>query len=160
MCVFLFGSENVSDEYFMLEAMKEANKAYKKGDVPVGAVIVYNNIIIARGYNQKENKKNPVLHAEIVAIQKACKKLNNWHLDECTLYVTLEPCLMCAGAIVQSRIKRLVYATSSPKFGYIESVDKIQNNKNNHIPKITSNICAEASNNLLKNFFKNKRRKL
>lgn len=148
----------MSDEYYMKQALKEAEKAEKKGDVPVGAIIVYKNKILAKSHNQKQYKKNAIYHAEILAIEKACKKIKSWYLDECTLYVTLEPCLMCAGAIIQSRIKKIVYATSSPKFGYISSIDKIQNKKNNHIPKIEKGICEEQASILLKKFFKDKRK--
>jgi tRNA(adenine34) deaminase len=117
---------------FMKEAFKEAQKAYKKDEVPVGAVIVKDGKIIARGYNQKEKCKNAIKHAEIIAIEKACEKLKNWHLEGCELYVTLEPCLMCCGAIIQSRIKKLYYGVKSERFGYVESVDKLFN-KNTHI---------------------------
>ena len=111
----------------MGEALKEAELAYKNGDVPVGAVLVYDNKIIAKNHNRKEVNKNAIDHAEILVIKEACEYFKNWHLEECTLYITLEPCLMCAGAIIQSRIKRIVYATSSPKFGYIESLNKLNN---------------------------------
>ena len=94
-------------EYFMQEALKEAKKAYNKLEVPVGVVIVKDDKIIARAYNQKEMKNSPIKHAEIIAIEKACKKLNNWRLNDCEMYVTLEPCPMCAGAIVNSRIKKI-----------------------------------------------------
>lgn len=147
----------MDDKYFMSIALKEAEKAKIKQDVPVGAVIVYNNKIIAKGYNQKENKNDATLHAEMVAIKKACKKLKSWYLNECTLYVTLEPCMMCTGAIIQSRIQRVVYATENPKFGYIESLEKIEQQKNNHIPKIGKKIYQNESIILLKQFFANKR---
>ena len=94
-------------EYFMKEALKEAKKAYKKLEVPVGVVIVKDEKIIARAYNQKESKNSPIKHAEIIAIEKACKKLNNWRLNDCDMYITLEPCSMCAGAIINSRIKKI-----------------------------------------------------
>lgn len=147
----------MKDEKFMLEALKEALKASKKGDVPIGAVIVSNNKIIAKGHNKKEYKKNAVLHAEIVAIQKACKKKKSWYLNDCTLYVTLEPCMMCTGAIIQSRIKEVVFATESPKFGCVESIQKIENGKHNHVPFVKSGICREKSVEIMKQFFKNKR---
>lgn len=159
MCVSFFYKDvkSLQDEYYMEEAIKEAQLAYSDGDVPVGAILVYNNKIIARNHNRKEQNKNAIDHAEMLVIREGCKHFNNWHLEECTLYVTLEPCLMCAGAIIQSRIKRLVYATSSPKFGYIESLSTIVNKKNNHIPIIESGICEKESIKLLKNFFKDKR---
>ena len=109
--------ENRNDIFFMKEALKEAKKAYLKEEVPVGCVIVYNNEIIARAHNTRHKNKSALDHAEILAIKKANKKLNAWMLDGATIYVTLEPCLMCAGAIFQSRIKRVVYAASEPKFG-------------------------------------------
>ena len=147
----------MNDEKFMLEALKEAQKASKKGDVPIGAIIVCNNKIIAKGHNKKENKKNAVLHAEIIAIQKACKKKKTWYLNDCTLYVTLEPCMMCTGAIIQSRIKEVVFAAASPKFGCVESIQKIKNGSHNHIPFVKSGICCEKSAEILKDFFENKR---
>lgn len=147
----------MTDKDYMLLAIKEANKCLKIDDVPVGAVIVHKNKVIAKAHNQKQRKKNAIYHAEILAIKKACKKLKTWHLDDCVLYITLEPCLMCTGAIIQSRIKKIIYATSSPKFGYIESTGKIENIKNNHIPLIESGICKEISSKMLKDFFENKR---
>ncbi len=142
----------------MNEALKEAKKSYKNGDVPVGAIIVKNNKIIAKAHNEKEKKRNAIKHAEIIAIEKACKKLKSWHLEECELYVTLEPCLMCAGALLQSRIKTLIYATENEKFGYVKSIESILNNgKNNHKIKIISGIGREESQYLLKEFFKEKR---
>ena len=146
-------------DIYMKEALKEAKKSYKKGDVPVGAVIVKNNKIIARAHNQKEKKQIATKHAEIIVIEKACKKIKNWRLEECTLYVTLEPCLMCAGAILQSRIKSLVYATESEKFGFVSSIENILNNKkNNHNVEITKGMCNEESRELMVNFFKDKRK--
>ncbi len=147
----------MDDEKYMLLALKEARKAAKKNDVPVGAIIVKNGKIISKAHNKKQIKKNAILHAEIIAIGKACRKIKNWHLDDCTLYVTLEPCLMCAGAIIQARIGKLVYATSSPKFGYIESISHLKNSKNNYIPVINSGVCKIESIEMLKKFFKNKR---
>jgi len=146
-------------DIYMKEALKEAKKSYKKGDVPVGAVIVKNNKIIARAHNQKEKKQIATKHAEIIVIEKACKKIKNWRLEECTLYVTLEPCLMCAGAILQSRIKSLVYATESEKFGFVSSIENILNNKkNNHNVEITKGMCNEESRELMVKFFKDKRK--
>lgn len=139
-------------------ALDEALKSYKKGDVPVGAVVVYKNKVIAKAHNCKEQNKNAVEHAEILAISQACKKLNTWHLEECTIYVTLEPCLMCAGALIQSRIGKLVFATENEKFGYVGSISNVLNNKsNNHHPIIIKGICKGESQKLLKEFFKDKR---
>lgn len=144
---------------YMCEAIKEAKKSYKKGDVPVGAVIVKDGKIIAKAHNKKEKDKIATKHAEILVIEKACKKLKNWRLEECTLYVTLEPCLMCAGAILQSRIEKLVYATESEKFGFVTSIENILNNKkNNHNVEIIKDICKEEAQELLISFFKDKRK--
>lgn len=145
------------DEKFMQLALKEAEKSYKKGDVPVGAVLVFNNKVIAKSHNKKETSKIATRHAEILVIEKSCKKLHTWRLEECTLYVTMEPCLMCAGAILQSRIKRLVYAVENSKFGFVGSIDKILNDQNNHTVKVESGMCASESQQLLKEFFKEKR---
>lgn len=146
------------NEKYMKLALKEAEKSYKKGDVPVGAVIVKNGKIIAKAHNKKETKQISTKHAEIIAIEKACKKMRSWHLDGCELYVTLEPCLMCSGAIIQSRISKLIYGTNSEKFGFVESLDQVlTNKKNNHKVKIIKGICEEESRQLLKKFFKNKR---
>ena len=104
-------------EYFMKEALKEAKKAYNKLEVPVGVVIVKDDKIIARAYNQKEMKNSPIKHAEIIAIEKACRKLNNWRLNDCEMYVTLEPCPMCTGAIINSRIKKIYIGAVQEKTG-------------------------------------------
>lgn len=136
---------------FMLKAFELAKKAYNNQDVPVGAVIVKNNKIISKGYNQKEKKKNVVKHAEIIAIEKACKKLKSWHLDDCILYVTMEPCLMCAGAIMQSRIKKVIYATENEKFGSIKII------KENSKVIVEKGNYEDESKTLLKRFFADKR---
>ena len=107
----------MNDEYFMKEALKEAEKAYKKLEVPVGAVIVKDDKIIARAHNKKEEKNSPIMHAEIIAIEKACKRINNWRLTGCKMYVTLEPCPMCAGALVNSRIDKIYIGAKDPKTG-------------------------------------------
>lgn len=138
---------------YMQIAYKEALKAYKKGDVPVGAVIIKNNKVIAKSYNKKEKKNNAILHAEIDAINKACKKLKTWHLENCILYTTLEPCLMCTGAIVQSRINEIYYATENKNFGEINNIKKY-----NKQIKINSGLLKNESSELLKKFFKEKRK--
>ncbi len=144
-----------NDIKFMKEALKEAKKAYAKQEIPVGAVIVYQDKIIARAHNTRVSEKQVFTHAEIKAINKACRKINSWVLEDCTIYVTLEPCLMCTGALLQSRIKRIVYATTEPKHGVIESIDKVlDNSKFNHKIEITSGIMKEESSELLKNFFR------
>lgn len=139
-------------EYMKL-AYKLANKAYIKGDVPVGTVIVYKNKVIAKAYNKKEKNNNAVKHAELIAIYQACKKLKTWHLEECTLYTTLEPCLMCTGAIIQSRIGKIYYATANPNFGEIDNLKKY-----NKQIKINKGLLEKESSELLKKFFKEKRK--
>ena len=139
-------------------ALKEAQKAYEEDEVPVGCVIVKDNKIIARGHNKKEKNNNAIFHAEIVTLSKAQKKLNDWHLNDCTLYVTLEPCLMCTGAILQTRIKRVVYGCLDPKGGAIESVINIKNVNNlNHSFESTSKILEKECSTILKTYFKSKR---
>lgn len=142
------------DEYMKI-ALKEAEKAIKKDEVPVGAVVIKSGKVISKAYNQKEKKKNVTRHAEIIALEKAMKKLKTWHLDDCELYVTLEPCMMCCGAIEQSRIKKIVYATDSKQFGQI--VNNYQVFKNKKI-EIVEKICQEESQKLLKKFFETKRK--
>lgn len=142
----------------MREAMKLARKAESLDEVPIGCVIVKDDKIIARGYNLRENKQQSIAHAEIMAIQKACKKIGSWRLEGCTLYVTLEPCAMCTGAILQSRIDRVVYGASDPKGGCIESCIKLYEYKGfNHYPIVTSGVLENECADLLKNFFKKKR---
>ncbi len=139
---------------YMLEALKEANKAFKAGEVPIGAIIVKNNKIIARAYNKKESSNLATSHAEILAINKACKKINNWRLIDCTLYVTVEPCLMCCGAIIQSRIKKVVYGTPNEYYGAVESIDNALKNYN---VEIESGILQNKCSYILKEFFKKRR---
>ena len=136
---------------YMLEALKEANKAFSAGEVPIGCVIVKNNKIISRSHNKKESTHLATSHAEIIAINKACKKLKNWRLLDCTLYVTVEPCLMCCGAIIQTRIKKIVYGIDNENYGGIEYI------KNNEI-EIEKNIMAEECKNIIKKFFEEKRK--
>ncbi len=142
-----------NDIYYMNLALKEAKKAIKYGDIPIGCVIVMNNKVISKAFNKKEFNNNPIKHAEIIAIEKASKKLNTWHLDECTLYTTMEPCLMCAGAILQSRISRIVYGLPNNNFGEVTSNNVVF--KNNKKIKIDGCICEEESKSLVQSFFKN-----
>lgn len=144
------------DEKYMKEALKEAKKAAQKGEVPVGAVIVKNGKIIARGHNLRESKQDPTMHAEIVAIKKAARKLENWRLAGCTLYVTVEPCPMCAGAIVQSRIGRVVYGARDPKAGAVASLYTILTDRrlNHQVSVITEGVLEEECSEILKSFFK------
>lgn len=139
----------------MKEALKEAKKAYKKEEVPVGAIIVKDGKIIARAHNIKETKKNAVGHAEILAIQKACKKLNAWRLIDCEMYVTLEPCSMCAGALINSRIKKIYVGTDDPKTGACGSVlNLLEDYPFNHKIEIEKYILKDECEGLLKDFFK------
>ena len=147
-----------SPEYWMRLALNEAKKAAQKGEVPVGAVITKNGKSIAKGFNLRESKNNPILHAELVAIQKAAKKLNSWRLTECDLYITLEPCLMCAGAIIQSRLRHVFIATEDSKAGACCSLYQVFDDKRfNHQPTWETGILKEESSLLLKKFFKNLR---
>ena len=139
---------------YMQIAIKEAKKAAKRGDVPVGAVIVYKNKIIAKAHNKKQLRKNSLKHAELLVINKSCKKLKTWHLDECTIYVTLEPCMMCTGAIIESRIKKIYYATKSDKYGSLNKITE----KNKTKMQINEGICKKESIDILKKFFKEKRK--
>jgi len=144
----------------MKEALKLAKEAEKTGEVPVGAIITYQGKIIARAMNQKEKLKSAIFHAEILAIKEASLKLQDWRLTECELYVTLEPCPMCAGAIVASRLKRLIYGCKDPKAGAVHSLYKITEDKRlNHQVEVCCGILAEESSQLLKNFFNKKRKK-
>lgn len=146
-------------EEFMLEAIQQAKLAQKKDEVPVGAVIVLNNKIIAKAHNLRENKKNALLHAEIVAINKACKKLKSWRLENCELYVTLEPCSMCAGAIINSRIKTVYYGAYDKKGGACGSVVNLLENKTfNHNPEVFGGIMEEECGQILTQFFEEKRK--
>ena len=142
------------DTLFMESALKEAKKSLKKGEVPVGAVIVYRNKIIAKGHNLREKKQNALLHAEIVAINKACKRLKSWRLVDCTLYVTLEPCPMCAGAIINSRISGVVFGTRDPKAGASGSVIDLFSHPFNHKPSVASGVLENECSAILTNFFK------
>lgn len=143
----------------MKEAIKEAIKAYKKLEVPVGVVIVKDNKIIARAHNVKEEKKDTTKHAEIIAIQKASKKLENWRLTDCEMYVTLEPCSMCAGALINSRIKKLYIGAMDAKTGAVGSVlNLLEDYKFNHKVEVKTNILEQECSNILQNFFKELRK--
>ena len=143
------------EEYFMKQALKEAQKAYNKMEVPVGAIIVKNGKIISRGYNQKETKYDTTKHAEIIAIQKASKKLKSWRLLDCEMYVTLEPCSMCAGAIINSRIKKLYIGTMDEKTGAAGSkLNLFKDYKFNHNVEVETGILKDECEGILKNFFK------
>lgn len=148
------------DKYFMNLALDQANKARDLGEVPIGAVIVKDEKIIAYGYNKREILKNPLAHAEILAINEASKELDSWRLLNCTMYVTIEPCIMCAGAIVNSRIQRLVIGAMDPKMGACGSVvDLVKNDKFNHRVDLTSGILSNECSKIMKDFFKGLRNK-
>lgn len=147
-------------EFFMKEAYKEALKAYKLDEVPIGCVIVYNNKIIARGYNKRNTLKNSLKHAEIIAINEACSIIKDWRLEGCTLFVTVEPCPMCAGAILQARINKVVFATKNNKAGCCGSILNILNNDSfNHKVEVVEGILLEECSLLMKDFFKNIRKR-
>ncbi len=146
-------------EKFIKEVLKEAKKALQKDEVPVGAIIVKDNKIVARGHNQRITKKNALLHAEIVAIQKASKKLKNWRLDDCEIWISLEPCIMCIGAILQSRIKKVYFLAKNEKEGAI--ISQYQIIDDNKLPSKVNYefIPVEEASIILKEFFKKKRGK-
>ena len=146
-------------EHYMKMALKEANKAKQIDEVPIGAVIVKDNKVIAKGHNLRESKKDPLGHAELVAIRKAAKKLNDWQLVGCDLYVTIEPCIMCAGAIYQSRINRVIYGADDIKGGGFGSSINVLDAKNiNHIPEIIRGIMKDECSQIIKEYFKDKRK--
>jgi len=152
-------TENNETKYMFL-AIEEAKKAYSAGEVPVGAVVVCDGEVISRAYNTRETQKNALHHAELKAIDLACKKLGGWRLHKCDLYVTLEPCPMCAGAIVNSRIKKVVFGAFDSKAGAFGSVFNINDLPLNHKPQISAGICEIECSNLLSSFFADLRKKL
>jgi tRNA(adenine34) deaminase len=146
-------------DVWMRWALKEAQKAYSQKEVPVGAVVIEKDRIIGRGYNQIVTLQDPTAHAEMIAISAAANALKSWRLEDCSLYVTLEPCAMCAGAIVLARIKRLVFATLDPKSGACGSLRNIvQDHRLNHRVDVVSGVCEQEASELLKSFFANLRR--
>lgn len=149
----------MNDIYFMKEAIKEAIKAKELMEIPIGAVIVRDNEIIARGHNKKETQKDATLHAEIIAIKEACKNLGGWRLPNCTMYVTLEPCAMCTGALVNARVDRVVIAVRDEKTGACGTVLNIaQSEYLNHQIELEFGLCEEESRSILKEFFKDLRK--
>lgn len=144
----------------MKEAIRQAKKAWKIEEVPIGCVIVYQGKIIGRGYNRRTTDKNPLAHAEITAIKKASKVMGDWRLEECTLYVTLEPCQMCSGAIVQARIPRVVVGCMNPKAGCAGSIlNLLQVEAFNHQAELTTGVLEEECSQMMKSFFKELRKK-
>ena len=149
-----------NDENFMRLAIREAQKAYKNGDVPVGAIIVRNGKIIAKAYNRKEKKQNAIYHAEVLAINKACKKLKSFRLDDCEMFVTLEPCPMCSGAILSCRLKRVCFGAYDNNYGCVGSKYNFLEDKDfEHLIKNEGGILEEECKNLIKNFFVDIRKK-
>lgn len=149
-----------NDEKYMREAIRQAKKAYALDEVPIGCVIVHEGKIIGRGYNRRTVDKNTLAHAELSAIRKAGKKLNDWRLDGCTMYVTLEPCQMCAGAIVQARIKRVVVGCMNPKAGCAGSIlNLLEVEQFNHQAELTTGVLEEECSSMMKQFFRELREK-
>ena len=143
------------DEKYMKEAIRQARKAYAIGEVPIGCVIVYKDKIIGRGYNRRMADKNTLSHAELIAIRKASRKIDDWRLEECTMYVTLEPCQMCSGAIVQSRMSRVVVGCMNPKAGCAGSIlNLLQMKEFNHQAELTTGVLEEECSQMMKDFFK------
>ena len=146
-------------EHFMKLALKEASKAKDIDEVPIGAVIVKDNKVIAKGHNLRETKKDPLGHAELVAIKKATKKLGDWQLVGCDLYVTIEPCIMCSGAIIQSRIARVIYGADDIKGGGFGSSINVLDAKNiNHTPEVIKGVMKDECSQIIKEYFKSKRK--
>ena len=147
------------DEKYMREAIKQAKKAYEINEVPIGCVIVCEDKIISRGYNRRTTDKNPLAHAEMIAIKKASKKVGDWRLEDCTMYVTLEPCQMCSGAIVQSRMKKVVVGCMNAKAGCAGSIlNLLQMDEFNHQVELETGVLEEECSLLTKNFFKELRK--
>ncbi|ADO78147.1 tRNA adenosine(34) deaminase TadA [Halanaerobium praevalens] len=144
-----------NDIKYMKMALAEARKAYQRAEVPIGAVVVCNDQVVGRGFNLREQTQDPTTHAEIIALREAASNKVSWRLEDCQLYVTLEPCPMCAGAILQSRIKRLVYGASDPKAGAVRSLYQLlDDNRFNHQVKVEAGIMEKESAQLLKDFFR------
>ena len=147
------------DEKYMKEALRLAKKAAAMGEVPVGAVVVQNDRIIARGYNRREMDQNGLAHAELTAMHRDCKKLGSWRLEGCTLYVTLEPCPMCTGAIINTRVERVVMGASDPKGGAMGGVTDLLAHPWNHHPQVTKGVLEQQCGEILRSFFKELRAK-
>ena len=151
----LFSADSLK---FMRLALKEARNALESNEVPVGTVIVHNNQVIGKGYNQVETLKDPTAHAEMIAITAASNHIGDWRLNECDIYVTVEPCIMCTGAILNARIKNLFFAEFDPKFGACGSLYNLpEEKKYNHLVNIYSGLCADESRTLIQEFFRNLR---
>jgi len=149
----------MDEAVFMEKALQEADKAAAAGEVPIGAVVVRDGRVVARGSNKPVKTSDPTAHAEIVALRRAAKKEGNYRLPDCDLYVTVEPCAMCLGAIVQARIRRLVFGALDPKAGAVTSIMEFPFDKTNHRPTILGGILAAESSKLLRDFFRARRKK-
>ncbi|MBE0434164.1 tRNA adenosine(34) deaminase TadA [candidate division WOR-3 bacterium] len=150
----------MNDEFFMKEALREAQKAFDSDEVPIGAIAVHNNQIIGRGHNQTEGLKDPTAHAEILAITAAANALGSWRLTGVEMYVTVEPCTMCAGALVLARVKRIIFGARDEKFGGCGSVfNVVKEPKLNHRIQVTESVMAGQAASLMKSFFEQKRKK-
>lgn len=148
------------DEKYMKQAIRLAKKAWKMEEVPIGCVIVHEGKVIGRGYNRRTTDKNPLAHAELIAIKKASKKMGDWRLEDCTLYVTLEPCQMCSGAIVQARVKKVVVGCMNPKAGCAGSIlNLLQVDRFNHQVELETGILEEECSEMMKSFFRELREK-
>ncbi len=151
--------KQLNDEMYMRLALKQAQIAFDKQEVPVGAVVVYKGEVISQAHNQREENQRATAHAEVLAIEDACKVRKSWRLDACTLYVTLEPCSMCVGASILARVDRIVFGALDPKGGMLGSLLDITQVKGlNHYPEVVSGVLAQESSDLLKQFFKLKRK--
>ena len=149
----------MTDEEYMYQALKQADLAYMADEVPVGCVIVKNGTIIAYGRNKRESLGDPLAHAEIIAIKKAAKALGDWQLVDCDIYVTLEPCLMCAGAIIQSRIRKVIYGTPDPKGGaFGGSINVLEATDINHRPIVVGGVRQKECSDIIKDYFESKRK--
>ncbi len=149
-----------TDEKFMREALRQAKKAYAINETPIGCVITHGGKIIGRGYNRRNTERNPLAHAEIAAIRKASRKMGDWRLEDCTLYVTLEPCQMCAGAIIQARISRVVIGCMNPKAGCAGSVlNLLKIEQFNHQADLTTGVLEQECSDMMKQFFRELREK-
>ncbi|MBP1764478.1 MAG: tadA [Firmicutes bacterium] len=152
-------SAAVDDDYYMGLALAEARKAYAMGEVPIGAVLVFNGSVLSSAHNMRETWCDATAHAEMIAIQQACRKLHRWRLTGATLYVTIEPCPMCAGSLVMSRIDRLVYGGTDYKAGAVESIfNVVQNQALNHQMAVTAGVRADECTALMKDFFRQRRK--
>ncbi len=148
------------DEKYMKEAIRQAKRAYALGEVPIGCVIVYKDRIIGRGYNRRTIDRNTIAHAETIAIKRASKKMNDWRLEDCVMYVTLEPCQMCSGAIVQSRMKKVVIGCMNPKAGCAGSIlNLLQMEEFNHQVEIEIGVLGDECSEMMKQFFRELREK-